>query len=176
LQRSRLKLHALSPALSSTQSARYGGRRYADGKLRQCLAGDDQEQFTLPGGTTAKTASIASGELEAARRASNAPNVVACLEAAPCGPIRFVIPLIAALFSIPAIRDFAVRRLAAFASPLSPRRASCARARVEWDDGTMRTAWFKSGEGYDFFAKAAAKVAEQLAEGKAQPSCFTSGA
>jgi len=158
------------------EGIRYGGRRYIGGSLRSYLAGNGQEQVTLPDGTTAKSASVASGELEAARRASKAPNIVACLEAAPGGPIRFVIPLISALFSIPAIRNFAVKKLASIVPPPSPRKESWARARVEWADGTTRTAWLRAGEGYDFLAKAAAAVAQQLVEGKAQPGCFTPGA
>jgi len=157
------------------EGIRYGGRRYIGGSLRSCLSGSDQETITLPDGTVAKSASIASGELEAARRASKAPNVVACLEAAPSGPIRFVIPLIAALASIPAIRNFAVRKLASLAPPPSSRKESWARARVEWADGTARTIWLRAGDGYDFLAKAAAAVARQLLEGKAQPGCFTPG-
>jgi len=58
-----------------------------------------------------KSASIASGDLEAARRASKAPNVVACLEAAPGGPIRFVIPLIAALVRYPPFANLLLRVL-----------------------------------------------------------------
>jgi short subunit dehydrogenase-like uncharacterized protein len=157
------------------EGIRYGGRRYIAGSLRSCLAGSDQEIVTLPDGTAAKSASIASGELEAARRASKAPNVVACLEAAPGGPIRFVIPLIAALVAIPAIRHLAIKKLASLVPPPSSRKESWARARVEWADGTTRTVWLRAGEGYDFLAKAAAAVARQLVEGKATPGCFTPG-
>jgi short subunit dehydrogenase-like uncharacterized protein len=49
------------------EGIRYGGRRYIAGSLRSCLAGSNQEGITLPDGTAAKSASIASGELEAAR-------------------------------------------------------------------------------------------------------------
>jgi short subunit dehydrogenase-like uncharacterized protein len=80
----------------------YGGRRYAGGKLSRALAGDDEERFSLPNGSTAVTRLIASGELEAAHRASQAPDVVAGFPAIPGGLLRFIIPAVASLLSISA--------------------------------------------------------------------------
>ncbi len=168
----------LGPTLAETivDGILYGGRRYVGGKLQPYLAGSDQEQLTLPDGTTAQTASIASGELEAAYRASKAPEVVACFAGAPSGPVRFVIPIVAGLLALPALRNFAKKRLAQVEPPPSPRKESWARACVEWADGTISTAWLQAGDGYAFLAKAAAITAQQLLEGKGRPGCFTPGA
>jgi short subunit dehydrogenase-like uncharacterized protein len=66
----------------------YGGRRYANGKLKWALAGDDEEEFSLPDGSKAVTRLIASGELEAGRRASRASEAVAGFPGVPGGIIR----------------------------------------------------------------------------------------
>ena len=94
------------------ESIRYGGRRYSEGMLQTCLSGSEQETITLPDSLTVKSASIESGELEAAHCASKAPDVVACFAGAPGGPIRFAFPLTASLLVIRAIRQFAVGKLA----------------------------------------------------------------
>jgi hypothetical protein len=154
----------------------YGGRRYAGGKLKKALAGGDQEEFFLPDGSTAVTRLIASGELEAARRASQASDVVAGFPAVPGGPIRFVIPAMALLLSLPAVRRFAMDRLAKLVAPPSKTEVSWARARIEWPDGLVRTGWLRAGDGYAFLAKASAGVAQRLLDGKGRPGCFTPGA
>ena len=154
----------------------YGGRRYAGGKLKWAFAGDDQEEFSLPDGSKAVTRLIASGELEAARRASQATDVVAGFPAVPGGLIRFVIPAMASLLSISAVRRFATAKLAKLVPPPSTKEVSWARARVEWPDGLVRTGWLRAGDGYDFLAKASAGVARRLLDGEGHPGCFTPGA
>lgn len=153
----------------------YGGRRYAGNKLKRALAGDDEEVFTLPDGTKAVTRLIASGELEAARRASGASDVVAAFPAVPGGFLRFAIPAMAPLLSIPAVRRFAVARLARLVPPPSKTDVSWARARVEWSDGSIRIGWLRAGDGYAFLAKASACVAQRLLQGQGQSGCFTPG-
>ncbi len=166
----------LTLAQTIVEGIPYGGRRYAGGKLTQALAGDDEEKFTLPDGSTAVTRLIASGELEAARRASGAPDVVAGFPAAPGGLIRFLIPAVAPLLSISAVRRFAAATLAKLVPPPSKTEVSWARARVEWPDGLVRVGWLRAGDGYAFLAKASARVAQRLLHGEGQPGCFTPGA
>lgn len=168
----------LGPTLAETivDGILYGGRRYVGGQLQPYLAGSDQESLTLPDGTTAQTATIASGELEAAYRASKASEVIACFAGAPGGAVRFAIPIVAGLLALPALRNFAKRKLARVESPPSPRKESWARARVEWEGGNVSTAWLRAGDGYAFLAKAAAITAQLLLEGNGRPGCFTPGA
>jgi hypothetical protein len=154
----------------------YGGRRYAGGKLKKALAGDDEEEFSLPDGSKAITRLIASGELEAARRASQASDVVAGFPAVPGGLIRFLLPAAAALLSLSAVRRFATMRLAKLIPPASKTEISWARARVEWPDGLVRVGWLRAGDGYAFLAKVSAGVAQQLMDGEGKPGCFTPGA
>jgi short subunit dehydrogenase-like uncharacterized protein len=154
----------------------YGGRRYASGELKRALAGSEHEKFSLPDGSTAATGLIASGELEAARRASQASNVVAGFPGVPGGPIRLLIPAAALLLSIPAVRRFATDRLAKLEAPPPKTKVSWARARVEWSDGSVRTGWLRAGDGYAFLAKASAGVAQRLLDGEGRPGCFTPGA
>lgn len=154
----------------------YGGRRYSGGTLKRALAGDDQEEFTLPDGAIAVTRLIASGELEAARRASQASDVVAGFPAVPGGLLRFILPAVASLLSIPAVRHFATARLAKVVPPASKTAVSWARARVEWSDGMVRIGWLRAGDGYTFLAKVSAGVAQRLLNGEGRPGCFTPGA
>jgi hypothetical protein len=163
-------------ALTIVEGIPYGGRRYAGSKLRWAFAGGDQEEFSLPDGSKAVTRLIASGELEAAHRASQAADVVAGFPAVPGGILRFVIPTMAPLLSIPAVRRFAAAKLANLVPPPSTKEVSWARARVEWPDGRVRTGWLRAGDGYDFLAKASAGVARRLLGGEGQPGCFTPGA
>jgi hypothetical protein len=169
---------ALGSTLAQTivEGIRYGGRRYVGGKLKRALAGDDQEDISLPDGSTAVTRLIASGELEAARRASRASDVVAGFPGVPGGLLRFAIPAIASLLSIPAVRRFATARMAKLVPPASKTKVSWARARVEWPDGLVRVGWLRAGDGYAFLAQVSAGVAQRLLDGEGQPGCFTPGA
>ena len=163
-------------AQTIVESIPYGGRRYAGGKLKRALAGDDEEEFLLPDGSKAVTRLIASGELEAARRASRAPDVVAAFPAVPGGILRFIIPPMALLLSIPAVRRFATARLAKLVPPPSKIDVSWARARVEWPDGLVLVGWLRAGDGYAFLAKVSAGVVQRLLDGEGKAGCFTPGA
>lgn len=167
----------LGPTLAESilDGMSYGGRRYASGSLRVALTGSDQEHFELPDGTTAKTGLIPSAELETARVASGASNVVAAFPGTPSGPLRLAVPVLALLLKIPAIRRFAKRKLAGLVPPPSKQEVSWARARIRWPDDTEITGWLRAGDGYDFLAKAAAGVAQRLLDGKGKPGCFTPG-
>ena len=54
-----------------------------------------------------------------------------------------------------------------------PRVHTWARARVEWPDGTRRTAWFRAGEAMDFTVATATTVALRLAAGEGRPGAWT---
>ena len=163
-------------ALTIVEGIPYGGRRYAGGKLKKALAGGDQEEFSLPDGSTAVTRLLGSGELEAARRASRASDVVAGFPGVPGGAVRFIIPAMGVLLSIPAVRRYATGRLAKLVPPPSKTDVSWARARIEWPDGLVRTGWLRAGDGYVFLARTCALVAQRLLDGKGRPGCFTPGA
>ena len=154
----------------------YGGRRYQGNRLKRALAGAESEAIAMPDGSTAVTGLIASGELEAARRASQAPDVIAGFSGVPGGLVRFVIPAAALLLSVPAVRRFATNRLAKLVPPPSRTQVSWARARVEWSDGVVRVGWLRAGDGYAFLAHAAAGVTQRMLDGKGRPGCFTPGA
>ncbi|MFI5897872.1 hypothetical protein ACIA5D_48100 [Actinoplanes sp. NPDC051513] len=156
-----------------------GGRRYAGGRMVAARLGGDHARLTLPDGTTASTVSVPTGDLIAAQRASGAPSVVAANAEAPSGlAARAVLPLAAALLSIPAVSRFAKRRLAAMSPPVKPpaRTHSWARAQATWSDGTTREAWLQAPEGMAFTAAVAAEVARRLAHDEGRPGAYTPGA
>ncbi|WP_269855897.1 saccharopine dehydrogenase NADP-binding domain-containing protein [Streptomyces sp. RPT161] len=156
-----------------------GGRRYEHGQLVRARLGGDFERFTLPDGSTAQTVGGPSGELEAARRASGAPFVVAASGAVPTGrAVRAVLPAAAALLSLPALGNAAKRRLARVrVEPREQsRQFSWARARVQGPDGSIREGWLRAGEGMAFTASVAAEVASRLARDEGRPGAYTPGA
>jgi short subunit dehydrogenase-like uncharacterized protein len=153
-----------------------GGRRYRNGVMVKALLGADAQTHTLPDGHTMKSAGAPSGELLAAQRASNALNVTVTTGLAPTSPIvRAILPAIAALLSIPAMRGFAIRQLAK--APLKqaarPRPHSWGHAVVAWADGTRREGWLQAGDGMDFTAAVIAETAVQLARGTVPTGAYT---
>lgn len=164
---------------SIIDSVAAGGRRYEHGRLVRARLGADFERFDLPDGSSAGTVGGPSGELEAARRASGAPFVVAASGAVPTGRvIRAVLPVVAALLSRPALGNAAKRRLARVR--VSPRERSrefsWARAQVRWADGSTREGWLRAGDGMAFTATAAAEVASRLSRQEGRPGAYTPGA
>ncbi|MEV4051008.1 hypothetical protein AB0J55_07445 [Amycolatopsis sp. NPDC049688] len=132
--------------------------------------------IVLPDGETATVAGIASGELVAAQRASGAPDVTVFSGLAPAAPVvRALLPLLGRLVSIPVVRRFAVRRLAAVRTKAAPRPRThtWGHAVVTWPGGTTREGWLRAGEGMDFTAAVVAEVAARLARGEGKPGAHT---
>lgn len=156
-----------------------GGRRYERGRLVRSRLGSGVERRTLPDGTTVRTMAAPTGELAAARRASGAPFVVAASSELPSGPaVRAILPVLAALLSLPPVRRAATRRLARLRVPPGPRpRAhTWAYARVEDADGGVREGWLRAGDASEFTSGVAAEVACRLARGEGRPGAWTPGA
>lgn len=156
-----------------------GGRRYADGRLVRTAVGGQVESFTLPDGAAVRSGSAPTGELEAARRASGAPFVVAGSSEVPTGrALRAVVPVAARLLSVPALGNAAKRRFAAVTVKPRPmrRESAWARARVEDADGSARQGWLRAGDAMAFTSGVAAEVAARLARGEGRPGAYTPGA
>lgn len=171
----------LGEALAATiiDGLPHGGRRYRDGRLVRSRVGADQAQIVLPDGSRVTTASLPSGELIAAQRASGAATVIAASSEIPTGTaIHILLPLAQALLSLPWARSLARRRLAAIhlATRARPRQHSWGHAVVHWGDGTRREGWMRTGEGTEFTATVAALVAIALADGRAKPGAYTPAA
>ncbi|APR83642.1 Saccharopine dehydrogenase [Minicystis rosea] len=166
-------------AASLVDSLAAGGRKYANGKLVRARAGGDAEALTLPDGARVVTGSAPTGDLEAARRASGAPFVVAGSSEIPSTPLtRVVLSILSALASIRPLRDLLVRRLAQVRSPPAKKDGgtSWGHARVAWPDGVAREGWLRTGDGMTFTANVAAEVAARLAQGGHPPGAYTPGA
>ncbi|WP_410587576.1 hypothetical protein [Amycolatopsis sp. lyj-23] len=135
--------------------------------------------LVLSDGETAKVAGVDSGELIAARRASGAADVTVFSGLAPTAPVvRALLPLLARLVSIPAVRRFAVRRLAAVRTKAAPRPRThtWGRAVIAWPDGSTREGWLRADEAMDFTAAVVAETAARLARGEGKPGAYTPAA
>ncbi len=156
-----------------------GGRCYKNGRLTRNRVGSSPTTLTAPDGSSFATASLPLGELVAAQRASCAPNVVAATSELPSGStVQVILPVAIALFHIKPLRDLAKRRLARMkvsARP-RPREFSWGHAAVQWADGTQEQGWLRIGDASAFTANVAAKVVEQLLQGKGRPGAYTPGA
>ncbi|MFC7277078.1 hypothetical protein ACFQS1_24060 [Paractinoplanes rhizophilus] len=156
-----------------------GGRRYAGGRLVRTRLGGHHAKLTLPGGATAATVAVPTGDLIAAQRASGAPSVIAATSELPSGlAARVLLPPVSALLSIPAVARFAKRRLAGLDAPATPpaRDRSWARAQGTWPGGTTREVWLEAPEGMTFTTAVAAEVARRLAHDEGRPGAYTPGA
>ncbi|MFJ5840306.1 saccharopine dehydrogenase NADP-binding domain-containing protein [Streptomyces shenzhenensis] len=156
-----------------------GGRRYENGRLVASRLGAEPQHLVFPGGESAKSAGVASGELVAAQAVSGAPFVTATSALAPTAPLtRALLPLLGRLLSVPALRRVAVDRLGRVrvkAAP-GPREHSWGHAVVEWADGTRREGWLRAGDGMDFTAEVTAAVTELLVRGVGRPGAWTPAA
>jgi short subunit dehydrogenase-like uncharacterized protein len=166
-------------AASVVDALSVGGRQYANGQLTTARIGGEAHAIALPDGETVTSMNTPSGELIAAYNASNAPFVVATTSFGSISPaMRAVLPVLRALVSIPAMRRFAIARMARMpvkAAP-RPRQHSWGHAIVEWPDGTSREGWLRAGEGMDYTAEVVAAVAARLARGEGKPGAYTPAA
>lgn len=170
----------LGAALASTivEGLPAGGRQIRQGRLVRARLGAAPAQLKTPDGDVVTTASLQSGELLAAWRASGADAVVAASSEVPAGRVaRLLIPVVSVLFRVSAVAGFATRRLAKVAVPAHdrPRASSWARAQVQWASGTSREGWLGAGDGMDFTAAVAAEVTHRLLAGEGRPGAHTPG-
>ncbi len=171
----------IGPALAATiiEGLASGFRRVERGRMAPTWLARDLEHLTTPDGLTLSTASLPSGELVAAWRASGAASVVAASSFAPTAlPLRALMPAISALIRLPLIRRFATGRLARVPvrAQERPREFSWAHARVEWATGATRDGWLRAGDGMAFTAAVTADVARRLARGEGRSGAYTPGA
>jgi short subunit dehydrogenase-like uncharacterized protein len=169
-----------SAVLSSVVDALgYGGRRYRDGGLVRTRLGADHAQIPLPDAKPVDVVAVPTGELEAARRASGAADVIAYSSEVPSGKlIRPALSILSLLLSVRRLRITAQRIIGRMrlTPPARIGHESWAYARLDWADGTTRQAWLHTGEGYRFTARVAAKTAVHLAGGNAAVGAYTPGA
>ena len=135
-------------------------------------------RLTLPDGTVVRVAAMPLGDLAAARHASAAPSVIAASSMAPTGPVRFALPPMIALLSLPPVRLVARRLLARMtvAARPRPREDSWGHARVEWADGSVREGWLRVGDASTFTGTVPAEIARRLLDGSGRPGAFTPAA
>lgn len=156
-----------------------GGRRVEAGRLVRFAVAGAPLQLTTPAGDEVTTSALPTGDLYAAWRASNAASVISATSAIPAGPaIRVAFPVLSLLLRWPALRRFAISRLARVAIPerARPREFSWGHARVEWDDGTVREGWLRLADAQQFTEAAAAEVARRLHAQQAPPGAYTPAA
>lgn len=164
---------------SVVDAVAYGGRRYVDGQLRRTRLGADHAWIPLPGSPAIRALAVPTGELEAARRASGAGDVLAFSSEVPSGrAVRAVLPMVSTLLAVRAVHA-GIQRLISRTKLTPPAKSgdvSWAYARLDWADSTHREAWLRTGEGYSFTAKVAAITARHLSDGHGRAGAFTPGA
>ncbi len=163
---------------SVVDAVAYGGRRYRDGRLVRTRLGAEHAWIPLPDLPAIQGLAVPTGELEAARRASGADDVVAFSSEMPSGrTVRAVLPVLSALLAVQPVRAGAqwLVNHVRLTPPVKSGDISWAYARLEWPDGTHREAWLRAGEGYSFTARVAAHTATQISDGQVDPGAFTPG-
>ena len=163
---------------SVLDAAAAGGRAYRGGRLIRTRLGADVERTPLPSGESIRTVVVPTGELEAARRASGAPQVSATSSEVPTDRVsRLALPVIGAALRFGPARRGLVRLAGRLhlAPPAKPGEFSWAYARVSRGD-EHRAAWLRTGEGYLFTGRVAALVATRLADGEGRHGAYTPGA
>lgn len=164
---------------SMLDSAPEGGRRVEHGRLVRFAVAGAGQQLTTPSGDTVTTASLPTGDLLAAWRASNADSVISATSAIPSGPaVRAVFPALSLLMRSSVLRRFAIGRVARI--PLHARERATAfswgHARAEWNDGTSRDGWLRLGDAQHFTEAVTAEVARRLQGHQGRPGAYTPGA
>jgi short subunit dehydrogenase-like uncharacterized protein len=166
-------------AASTVDVLAAGGRAYRDGKLTRIPLGSNVQRLALPDGTTVKSAAVPSSELFAARSASGAPSVLVTSALAPTSPVaRAILPAAGALLSVPAVRRFAVSRLASMRTKAAPRPRphSWGHAVIDWPDGTRREGWLRADDAMDYTADAVTAAVIRLAGGDRPVGAWTPAA
>lgn len=100
---------------SAVDAVAYGGRRYLAGQLVRRRLGADHERIPVPHALPREALAVPTGELEAARRASGAGDVIAYSSEVPSGPlVRAVLPAMSKLLAARSIRGGAQRLIDRF--------------------------------------------------------------
>ncbi|MFE7031440.1 saccharopine dehydrogenase NADP-binding domain-containing protein [Streptomyces sp. NPDC057621] len=166
-------------ALIGTLLGSLDGRRITDGRLAPARLFGDPVRLTLPDGSQVTTASMPSGELLAAHRASGARHVLSATSEAPSSPlIRAMTPALSALMRRERLRSFATRRLARVRvrAKERPRDHSWGHAVVTWADGENREGWLRLGDAQEFTGAVSAEIARRLLAGEGRPGLYTPAA
>ena len=166
-------------AVTSVDIMSMGGRAYRDGRLTPVPLGSNLRKHALPDGTAVKSAAVPSGELFAARQASNAPTIDFTSALAPTSPlIRPALPLLSRLLKIPSVRRRMVNSMAASKTRRAPRPRphSWGHAVVDWPDGTRRESWLRADDAMDYTADVLAVVVRALRNGTAPRGAYTPAA
>jgi len=163
-------------AAAIVESIVHGGRRYRNGELVKTGLGSRVQHLELPDGEKATTGAVPSGELFAARAATQAPTILATSALVPTAPlVRATLPLAAGLLAIPRLRRGLTRRLAASKTKARPRprQHSWGHARITWTDGTSREGWLRCDDAMDFTAAVLTAIAERLDRGDGPAGAYT---
>ncbi len=166
-------------ALIGTLLGSLHGRRITDGRLAPARIFSDAMRLTLPDGSQVTTASMPSGELLAAHRASGARHVLSATSEAPSSPlIPAMMPALGSLMRWGRLRAFTTRHLARVRveAKTRPREHSWGHAVVTWTDGETREGWLRLGDAQEFTGAVAAEIARRLLTGKGRPGAFTPAA
>ncbi|MEU6459407.1 saccharopine dehydrogenase NADP-binding domain-containing protein [Streptomyces sp. NPDC047065] len=166
-------------ALIGTLLGSLHGRRITDGRLAPARIFSDAMLLTLPDGSQVTTASMPSGELLAAHRASGARHVLSATSEAPSSPlIRATMPALGSLMRWKRLRSFTTRHLARVRveAKTRPREHSWGHAVVTWTDGETQEGWLRLGDAQEFTGAVAAEIARRLLTGEGRPGAFTPAA
>lgn len=156
-----------------------GGLRVHQGRLRRFPVAGARLRLTTPAGDVVTTASLPTGDLLAAWRASRAASVVSATSAIPSGPaVRALFPVVGLLLRPAVIRRFAIDRVARIELRQRPRpqEFSWGHARAEWADGTTAEAWLRLGDAQEFTEMSVAEIARRLTGGQGMPGAHTPAA
>lgn len=166
--------HALADTIVEGFSEQ--GRQFRDDRLTPVPIGSSPMTFPLPDGTTVTTGAWPSGDLQAARRISGAPEVVAATTAVPTGrAVRAALPLARAAMRSARLRRLAARRLAALelSEKPRPRAHTWGRASAQWADGSSQEAWLRADDAMEFTTRVLAETALRILDGKGAPGAGT---
>ncbi|WP_261399222.1 saccharopine dehydrogenase NADP-binding domain-containing protein [Streptomyces misionensis] len=166
-------------ALIGTLLGSLHGRRITDGRLVPARIFGDTVRLTLPDGSQVTTASMPSGELLAAHRASGARHVLSATSEAPSSPlIRAMMPALSTLMRWERLRSFTTRHLARVRVEAKerPREHSWGHAVVTWTDGETREGWLRLGDAQEYTGAVPAEIARRLLAGEGRPGAYTPAA